>query len=272
MAGLNKFLRLAYHARFIVSGWLVLALMLGCSSIYGPYRKNSGYVVLPIAPQHYRIEYFSKSRKAIDDNWRLVAKQLCDGQFEVLYSSLDVVNHDVEVPVMGNNVNLARQEFIQQGEVICEFQASAVVTITQSKWAEYNREAKAVRPVSDTFLRHKLKMHVSHLASLPSNNAQQTLIGLWGKPSIQMDDNATRISVWARGQGWFPNQILLDEQGGCLTSITIFPGVSAYLLDSLKRSSTSLSEIKSMVVSGALPAYFYQLDNGKGECSINHHI
>lgn len=271
MAGLNKFLRLACHARLIVSGWLVLALLLGCNSIYGPYSKNSGYVVLPIASQHYRVEYFSKGRKAIDDNWRLVAKQLCDGQFEVLYSSLDVVNHDVEVPVMGNNVNLARQEFIQQGELICKFQASTVVTIIQSKWAEYNREAKAVRPVSDIFLRHKLKMHVSHLALLPVNNAQQALISLWGNPSIQMNSNAASISIWARGQGWFPNQILLDEQGGCLTSITIFPGVSAYILDSLKRSNTSLSEIKSMIVSGTLPAYFYQLDNGKGKCSINRH-
>lgn len=163
------------------------------------------------------------------------------------------------VPIAGNKVNIGRQEFIQYGEVVCEGEPSKSLTLTESKWREFNAETKSIKPVSEKYLTEYLKVYSSHLSTLPVQNARDELVKIWGKPVQQQQHGEDSLSVWRKGgDSWFPNQVILVERNECLKMVLILPGVSAYMASFSEKLKINEGDFAALVTSGAVPAYFYR--------------
>src|SRR5690606_16916647 len=99
--------------------------------------------------KQFRIEYYSKTSMLAQSYWNVTAEQLCPAGFQIIYNKKHTLNFDMYAPIAGNNVNLGRQEFIQYGQVACDDAISNTVTLTESKWKEFNQESRSTTPVSD---------------------------------------------------------------------------------------------------------------------------
>lgn len=235
-------------------------LFAACTPTQRPLKNGQGYVVLPAGENHYRIEYYLKYAKLAETYWNTTAGQLCPGGFQVLYNKQHVLNFDMYVPISGNNVNIGRQEFIQYGEVVCDGEPSKSLTLTESKWREFNKETQSIKPVSERWLTETLQLYVNHLADLPTTNSVAALTKIWGKPRQQSGQNNEQLSVWVKGgDSWFPNQVGLLEQEQQLKLIIILPGVSGYLAGLIEKSSVQAETLESLIITGILPAYFNKL-------------
>jgi hypothetical protein len=166
------------------------------------------------------------------------------------------------VPIAGNNVNIGRQEFIQYGEVACEGEPSNAITLTESKWREFNAETKSIKPLSDRWLTETLQLYVSHLPDLPVNNSVATLAKDWGKPQQKPGNDNELLSIWTKGgDSWFPNQIGLLEQNNCLKLVIVLPGVSSFMATLIDKSKLQHKDLEELITMGILPAYFYRPAN-----------
>lgn len=240
---------------------MVLAALLylaACTPVQRPLKNGQGYIVLPISEKQFRIEYYSKTSVLAQSHWNVTAEQLCPAGFEVIYNKKHTLNFDMYVPIAGNNVYLGRQEFIQYGQVACHGVVSNAVTLTESKWKEFNQESRSATPVSDRWLTETLKLHVNHLLELPAKNSDAVLERDWGKPRQQLEKNNEIISVWVKGgDSWFPNQVALLERDGCLKLIVILPGVTSVWMNAVEGSPFREKDLESLITLGVLPAYFH---------------
>ena len=248
-----------------VSSLLLLCIaVLGCAPAQRAYKSGEGYQVLPAGNKNYRIEYFSDSSKHAEEYFKVTASQLCLENYKVLYSHKDVLNFDMYVPISGNNVNIGRQEFIQRGEVVCKGEVSSEIPLTNSLWKEFNKETGAVKPVGKDWIFEVLKVSTMPLINLPSVGASQALAKTWGKPRQQENMGDEVVSVWVKGgDSWFPNQVMLLEEGDCLKLIVILPGTSAYMLGSLQKQLGGSGGLMHLIIQGVIPAYFYKPENCK---------
>lgn len=247
---------------------LIPLLITACTPTQRPLKNGEGYVAIAAGDNHYRIEYFSKSKKIAEDFWKTTAEQLCPDGYESLYSKQDVLQFDMYVPIAGNNVNLGRQEFIQSGEVKCNGNTATEVTLIDSRWREFNKETQAIKPVSERWLTEVLKLYVAHLPKLPAQGAVEQLTEAWGKPTETHTANSGSVSIWQKGgDSWFPNQVALIEREGCLRTVVLIPGVSAFIMGQYKGKDNMGELIDQLVTSGAIPTYFYKT----GFChQLNH--
>lgn len=224
-------------------------------------KKCYPYQVLPAGNKNYRIEYFSDSSQHAEEYFKVTASQLCFGNYQLLYTHKDVLNFDMYVPISGNNVNIGRQEFIQRGEIVCQGEVSPDMPLTNSVWKEFNKETKALKPVSKDWIFNVLKISTIPLVNLPSVGASQALEKAWGKPRQQENIVDEVVSVWVKGgDSWFPNQVMLLEEGDCLKLVVILPGTSAYILGSLQKQLGGSGELMHLITQGVIPAYFYKLE------------
>ncbi len=241
---------------------LMLAALLNlaaCTPVQRPLKNGQGYIVLPISEKKFRIEYYSKTSMLAQSYWNVTAEQLCPAGFEVIYNKRHTLNFDMYVPIAGNNVNLGRQEFIQYGQVACHGVVSNAVTLTESKWKEFNQESRSATPVSDRWLTETLKLHVNHLLELPAKNSVAVLERDWGKPRQQLEKNNEIISVWMKGgDSWFPNQVALLERDGCLKIVAVIPGATNAWMNIIDKSLLQEKNLESLMVTGSLPAYFFR--------------
>lgn len=248
-----------------ISRSLILALFViqinACTPTQRPLEKSEGYVVLATENNQYRIEYFSKYKMLAEDYWSTTAEQLCPEGYETLYVNLDTLQFDMHVPIAGNNVNIGREEFIKSGEIRCSGDVASEVILTESQWREFNKETKAIKPVSGRWLSEALKLPSSHLTKLPTLEATQALTNIWGKPMKTQETGAKSVSIWQKGgDSWLRNQVALIEQDNCLKMVAIIPGVSAYMMGQYMTKDNVGEIISQLVTSGALPTYFYETD------------
>ena len=163
------------------------------------------------------------------------------------------------VPISGNNVNIGRQEFVQYGEVVCEGEASNAITLTESKWREFNAETKAVKPVSDRWLTETLRLYVGHLPNLPVTQSATVLETEWGKPWKQDYRGADKLSIWMKGgDAWYQNYIGLIERDGCLHLVMVLPGLSGVMTVIADKANLPNKNLERLIATGAVPAYFYK--------------
>lgn len=230
-----------------------------CTPTHRPLKSGEGYVVLLAGNNHYRIEYFSKSKMLAEDYWITTAEQLCPSGYDTLYRKHDVLQFDMYVPIAGNNVNLGRQEFIQRGEVKCSDDTAKKITLTESRWREFNKEIQTITPISERWLTEVLKLHVANLTKLPAQGATDHLTKTWGKPTEIYNTDIDTVSVWRKGgDSWFPNQVALVEREGCLRTVVLIPGVSAFIIGQYKGKDNIAGFIDQLITSGSIPTYFYK--------------
>lgn len=232
--------------------------LVSCSAIY---PVEAEYVVLPIAKNHFRIEFFSDDARYARVRWLVVANELCNKDFYLVYSGLDSLKLDLYTPIAGREVNIGQTKYIRRGEVICNSDVSSTIHISESQWREFNRETKTTKPVSARWLSAILGFDVEYLERLSPITTVAVLAHDWGAPVNTLKNNYEKLMSWFNGSNnRLLSQVALLESNECLAMVLILPGVTADVLGQYINQETIQADVVDLLTSGLLPAYSYRTD------------
>ncbi len=238
---------------------LFLSLILcSCAAGFREHKYGQGYVLLHIAGERYRVEYFAKSKRDAAAYWQQTYEHLCQGKGKIIYQLGEVVQRDMYTPIMGQSVNIGRQQFHHIGEVECQRRDSNSLKITQSPWREFNEHTKQPGPVSEEYILRKLNVYINHFSNLKPEKPYEQIAKIWGKPSQTKILGSEKFYVWNKGgSDSVASQFLLVEENKCLKAAMIIPFYSGYLLAALEKSNklTKL-DYQEIMTSGLIPTYF----------------
>lgn len=246
-----------FSAKWIFISAILLTLC-SCAAGFREHKYGQGYVVLHVAGERYRIEYFAKSKQDAAKYWQQTYDQLCQGSGKIIYQQGEVVQRDMYTPIMGQSVNIGRQQFHHIGEVECQRMDSGLLKMTQSPWREFNEHTKQQSPVSEEYILRKLNIYINHFSQLQPKKPYEQIAKIWGKPSQTEILDSERFYVWNKGgSDSVASQFLLVEENECLKAAMIIPIYSGYLLAALEKSNKiGKLDYGSIMTSGLVPTYF----------------
>ncbi len=233
-------------------------LVVSCTAAYRPYKHRQGYLVIPLAENQFRIEYYSNNPIASKTNWHTAAQQLCGSEISIESEMTETFWRTVRTPVAGQMVDLGAQDFLYHGVVRCKGSVSSVIQTTPSQWRMFNAGGKKGDLVSDEYIARSLKIlpaRILGLSELPKMNASDYWAQHWShKPLSQAVNGNRKLSLWALdGENGLPNHLVMIEESGCLESVYVLP--PSIMLPGLVNAD--VSTLETLIKSGALKGYYF---------------